>query len=49
MQQEVDDISDGLPPFNKDKWIGKGQNFVTGLERRIYQQCHTPQKENGDT
>jgi hypothetical protein len=27
MQQEVDDISDGLPPFNKDTWIGKGQTF----------------------
>ena len=27
MQQEVDNISDGLPLFDKDKWIGKGQIF----------------------
>lgn len=31
MQQEVDDISDGLPLFDKDKWIGKGQNFPMNL------------------
>jgi len=31
MQQEVDDISNGLPLFDKDKWIGKGQKFLMNL------------------